>query len=276
MLPILLSWGPIHLGSYAVLLALGFAAGTWLSIRRGLKRGADAAPVYDLALLALISSIIGARFFHFVCHYRLYANAGHAFAQFVDLRHGGLMVYGGLAFAVTVCVGYLRHAGLPVWRFADILAPGVPLGLCLARIGCFLNGCCWGKPTSSWLGVTFPATAPVYTSATGIESGTAILPAQLFEAAAGLAIAAALLLYERYTKPIDGLLFGWMLALISSSRFLIERYRYREPDMSVLNGMLSGNQVFSLIFIIAAIAFLAWRSQRFRSVWAQLRLSQGR
>jgi phosphatidylglycerol:prolipoprotein diacylglycerol transferase len=242
------------------MLALGFAAGTYLAVRRATKQGIDSANIYNLSLLILVSSIAGARISHFVFHYGQYARAGSAFKHLFWLQDGGFMALGGFASALLASLAYSSYKKLPMWRVTDVIAPSVPLGLCLARIGCFLNGCCYGKPTKSWLGMTFPPHAHVYvTSVTGIQPGTPVLPTQIFESVAGLFMVGILFLFERYTRKLDGMIFGLMVVLFSGWRLIIEEYRYREADMDALNGMLSKNQVFSIVLILAGIAFLSWR-----------------
>ena len=242
------------------MLALGFAAGIYLAVRRAKKQGIDSVNIYNLSLLILVSSIAGARISHFVFHYGQYTPTGSAFKHLFWLQDGGFMALGGFASALLASLAYISYQKLPMWEVMDIFAPSVPLGLCLTRIGCFLNGCCYGKPTKSWLGMTFPLHAHVYvTSVTGIQPGTPVLPTQIFESVAGFFMVGILLLFERYTKKLDGMIFGLMVVLFSGWRMIIEEYRYREADMHALNGMLSKNQIFSTVLILAGIVFLSWR-----------------
>ena len=74
----------------------------------------------------------------------------------VKVWRGGLAYYGGFIFAVAFAYYYVRKHKLGWWRTADLAAPGIMLGLVFGRLGCFLNGCCYGKPTTSFLGVVFP------------------------------------------------------------------------------------------------------------------------
>lgn len=243
------------------MLGLSFAAGIFLAAHRARNQDIDPANIYSLSLLILISSIAGARISHFLFHYSQYVRAGGVLKHLFWLQDGGLMALGGFASALVPSLAYISYKKLPMWKVTDIIAPSVPLGLCLTRIGCFLNGCCYGKPTNSWLGMIFPLHAHVYlTSATGIQSGTPVLPTQIFESAAGLFMVGILLFFERYTKKVPGMIFGLMMVLFSVWRLIIEQYRYREPDMGALNGMLSKNQIFSIVLIFVGILLLCWRS----------------
>lgn len=259
MYPTLLQCGPLTLRAYGLMLAASFIAGMLLSARRARNRGIDPRHIYDLSLVILIAAIVGARLFHFVFHYEAYAITGEPFLQLLRIWDGGLMLFGGFTFALVGTLIFLRIKKLPLWEITDIVAPAVPLGMGLTRIGCFLNGCCFGRPTDSWLGMVFPNNAPAYSIRTGILPGTPVLPTQLFESAFGFALFAILLLVERKWKRFHGMIFGLMVTLFGAWRLFIEEYRYREDDMHALDGLLSKNQVISLVIVLAGLAILVWR-----------------
>lgn len=116
--------------------------------------------IIDLTLLVLISSLAGSRFFYVVYHLEEFQ--GHfwdvinPFQSSGEIGIGGLSMMGGVVLSVVAGVIYLFLKKMPVWKIADIVAPSFALGLGFARIGCFLNGCCPGKVTDSFLGVVFP------------------------------------------------------------------------------------------------------------------------
>jgi phosphatidylglycerol:prolipoprotein diacylglycerol transferase len=139
--------------SYGVMMVIGFLAA--VTIIRYLSRHFTSNPqhITNAALYALIAGVVGARAF-FVIHY---------FNEFRDnplgvfeIWNGGLELLGGVLLAIAVIWLYIRHYRLPMRHYLDALAIGLVAALVFGRIGCFLNGCCYGKPTDLPWGVRFP------------------------------------------------------------------------------------------------------------------------
>ncbi len=139
--------------SYGFMLVIGFLSAVFI-IRRLSK---DITPNPDIitnaALYSLIAGVVGARIFY-VVHYfeRFRDNLLSVFA----IWQGGLELLGGVILAITVLLLYMRYHKLPIRKYLDILAVGLMVALAFGRIGCFLNGCCFGKPSDVPWGVTFP------------------------------------------------------------------------------------------------------------------------
>src|SRR5574341_880811 len=257
MHPELFRLGPFTVKSYGALLALSFLLGVLWSIRRAKRAGVDPKYILDLAIVIFISSIVGARAFYVIFH--LDEFRGHwldiisAIQSNGDLGIGGLTMLGGVILAIVSGIFYLRLKKQNVWQVADVLAPAFPLGIFLTRIGCFLNGCCFGKPVSdhAW-GIIFPDSCPAgYTF-----QGTPLYPTQLFSSLKGLIILVLVLFLERF-KTFQGYSFWLMLALFGLGRFIIDFYRYYEPSM-VLTKIgpvaFSVNQGVSIIIIVISAA----------------------
>ena len=149
-----ISGGPT-IYSYGVCLMLGFGLATWWAARRAKRANASPAVVLNIAILAVISGVGGARLLYVVHYWQNFANRPNALRAVLDVRQGGLEFLGGFVCAVIVVLAYLmvprRQAnqpgprrGLPIRLYLDILSPSVMVGLAFARIGCFLNGCCFG------------------------------------------------------------------------------------------------------------------------------------
>ena len=167
----------------------------------------------------------------------------------------GLILYGGLIAATAVAVIYLRVHRLNVLQFTDFLAPSLGLGEFFTRIGCFLNGCCYGTPTDSCVGVVFP-----HESAAGFYfPQTPIHPAQLYNSFAGLTIFFLLLFLERY-KKFDGFTSLMYFTLYATGRFTIDFFRYYEKKMIVFG--LSQNQIISIVVFVVSVSLLILFSKR--------------
>lgn len=252
--------GPVNLYAYGAMLALAFAAGTWWAVRRARTRGLPGDAVYDLVACILVASLAGARALFVAMNLGYYRE--HPLAAF-KLWEGGLVLYGGIVFGFIAAVFYLKRKKLPVWKMADIIAPPLALGVAIGRIGCFLNGCCYGRISQHW-GVCFPAAdnPPAYEEqlrrgliVPGAQCSLPVLPTQLYETSVCVLLAVALVLVERRRKNFDGFLFWLFLALYSVQRFFMEGLRYYDRNFFV--GPLTIGQVMSVAFFIAALVVIA-------------------
>lgn len=170
--------------SYGLMMVIGFL--TAVALIRHLARDITSDPqmITSAALYALIAGLLGARVFY-VLHYpeNFRRNPLSVFAVW----QGGLELIGGVVLAITVIIIYLRHHKLPVRRYLDILAIGLLLALAFGRIGCFLRGCCYGKPTNLPWAVRFPYASDAYRSqifpdpARGRDKPYFILPSEYFD-----------------------------------------------------------------------------------------------
>ena len=147
--------------SFGPMVVLGFTFGFFLVRRLSRYITSDPQVIYNVILYCLISGVVGARAFYVVHH--LYQFRGN-WPSIIATWQGGLEFYGGVIFAVPVIIFYLRHYKLPIRPYLDILAIGLMAGLTFGRIGCFLNGCCFGKPTDFPLAVCFPYDSFAYNS----------------------------------------------------------------------------------------------------------------
>jgi phosphatidylglycerol:prolipoprotein diacylglycerol transferase len=147
--------------SYGTLMVIGFLAAVYVLRRLGRREGIDPILITNTALYSLIAGIVGARIFY-VLHYPEQFR-GDWLAVF-KIWHGGLEFLGGVLLALATMVAYLAYCKLPVRRTLDILAIGLMVGLGFGRIGCFLNGCCYGRPADLPWAVRFPYDSFAYVS----------------------------------------------------------------------------------------------------------------
>lgn len=145
-----LGW-PIH--SYGLMLVVGFYTAFFVMRRLAKKDGVDPNVMIDILLVGALMGIVGARIFY-VIQYNQYV---HGFWDYFAIWKGGLVFYGGLIAATAGVMIFLKIKKLPIWKIADIVSPALMVGLAMGRIGCFLNGCCWGAVAENYpLAVTFP------------------------------------------------------------------------------------------------------------------------
>jgi phosphatidylglycerol:prolipoprotein diacylglycerol transferase len=264
MHPILIKLGPVAVRTYGFLLALAFISAIWFTARRARKEGLGTQWLPDLSLIVLISAIVGSRFFYVIYHLEEFE--GHILDMINPIQStgeigiGGLSMFGGLVLAIVCGLIYIHIKKLPVWRIADIVAPSIMLGLGIARIGCFLNGCCFGQPSQSSLAVIFPPDSP----AGYMFPDTPIFPVQLVASFYGFFIFVILLLLERF-KRFNGFTFWLMLPLYSAARFLIDFFRYYEESMiftRIGDARFTVNQ--ALIVLIFLFSIFMWNYLRLR------------
>src|SRR5438105_2522628 len=137
------------------MVALGFAAGLWTASRRALLQGVAAEKILDLGPWLIVGAIVGARALYVITFWNK-EFAGKSIVEIIAVWHGGLVYYGGLIGASMAFILYARLKDLPLWKGADIMAPSIALGHVFGRIGCLLNGCCYGRPCSLPWAITFP------------------------------------------------------------------------------------------------------------------------
>jgi phosphatidylglycerol:prolipoprotein diacylglycerol transferase len=242
--PVLLSVGPVRLYSYTVLFFLAFIAAWAVARRVGAARGLRSAVVTDLVLATAIGGVLGARALY-VADYPV-AYVADPLRVFM-LQQGGLVFYGGLAGGAVAGLAYALWRRLPLRAVADTAAVSVPLGAAIGRVGCFLNGCCGGKPTALPIGVTFPGgTGPV-------------LPAQLIDAAVNLAVFGVLLSLSLGGGRLpSGGLAGVFAVLYSAGRFFTETLRV-DPVGAL--GLTQAQLVSVALFVagVTSLAMLLWQ-----------------
>jgi len=164
-IPLLFTELPVY--GYGVMLCLAFIICTWLAGRRAQKVGIAKERIQDLAIWLLLGGLLGART-TYLLHERP-ESIGEFFWRFPRIWDGGIILYGaviggllgyGLAYLLVI-----RKYGLSTWKVADIIAPSAAIGLCLGRIGCLLNGCCWGNiAPHDCPSLHFPLSAPARSS----------------------------------------------------------------------------------------------------------------
>ena len=243
MHPVLFTVFGKEIYSYGILAALGFLAAilTWTWLGRHERRPDGFAA--DLGFWLMASGMLGSRLAYVMANWSYYRATP---LEIIRIDQGGLIFYGGFLLAAAVLVWFARHHRLPLWHAADFAIPGLAIGHALGRIGCFLNGCCYGRPADgAWCGMAYPpASEPGR-----LFAGVPLYPVQLLESACLLVIWLLLLhAYPRRRK--DGAVFALYLVLYPPCRFLLE---YLRGDSRQSWFVLDVAQVTSLALLAAGI-----------------------
>jgi phosphatidylglycerol:prolipoprotein diacylglycerol transferase len=243
--------GPVK--SFGFMLAVSFAVGIWVAVRRGRARGVAPETIYDLSFLILVSSLVGVRGFYVLTHLDQFA--GH-WGRIFAFNEGGLSLLGGLALALLAGWFFCRRRRLPYLEAADIMIPSVALGIGLTRIGCFLAGCCYGLPCDLPWAVHFPHDAPSVSRLGDVG----LHPSQLYSSLGGFLIFALLLLWERRSAR-PGETLGRFLLLYGIQRFVVDFTRYYEESQRLALGW-TNNQWLAVAMVAVGLALLVRASRR--------------
>jgi len=269
MYPVILElpdWFPLLGGSpvtsFGVCMFLAFVvAGTITRIELR-RKGYPPERAWDFVFMAVIGGIIGAKAYYVLLNYdRLLADPTG-----MILSRGGLVWYGGLIGGAALVVREIRKRRLPLNAMADAMAPALALSYAVGRVGCFLVGDDWGRPTDSWVGIAFPEGSPPTTreniEALGIAVDPALVerfgevlpvhPTQLYEV--GISTLIFLVLWKlRLRRLPAGWIFSFWLVLAGIERFLVEFLRAKDDRFF---GTFTLAQLFSVGVIVVGLIFI--------------------
>jgi phosphatidylglycerol:prolipoprotein diacylglycerol transferase len=254
--PRLFHIGSFYLPTYGFLVASGVLIGLWISVRNSEKQGVNGDDAWNLGILVVLAGIVGAKVLYVIYDWNTYAGNWREIFSLSTLQAGGVFS-GGLIAALVMAAWYIRRHRMPALRTIDGFAPGLAFGHVLGRLGCFSAGCCYGKPTSHFWGVTF--TNPLAHSVSGTPLGIPIEPTQLIEAAAEF-FNFLVLTWLLGRKKFDGQIFGTFIALYGFERFFIEFLRDDPGRGAVFGGLMTGTQLISIFLVIGGGLIWYFRS----------------
>jgi phosphatidylglycerol:prolipoprotein diacylglycerol transferase len=237
------------------MLMLAFLTATAVAARLGRQRGIAPEQIFDLTAMILVAAIAGARLLYVALNADYFReNPGHIWR----LWEGGLSFHGGLLGGLLVGIFFCRQRGLSFLRLGDVVAPGVALGYAIGRIGCFLNGCCYGAPTDlPWAcrfhdpPITGPLTPPSH-------------PTQIYASIINLGIFALLLAIFRRQRRTGQVLWSYLL-FYAVYRFFIEFLR-KGVTAQVAAAGLTQAQWASIGMMLAAGGVLYWLARHGKGV----------
>lgn len=243
MHPILFELGPLRFYSYGLLLAVGFWVAMELSGRRARARGLDGGRIQSAAFVALLAGLVGARAAYVFLYWNIFRTD---LLEIVRLDHGGLVFYGGFFAGIGAILVYLKRFKLPLWVSLDVMIPPLVLAHAIGRVGCFLNGCCYGKVT------TLPWAVPIPADGFGHH------PTQLYESLALGVIFFILTVPGTKTPKVPGTVLLTYGLLYGSWRFFNEFLR---ADSENLLLGLTPFQWISMVWVLLCGALLLLRKR---------------
>lgn len=251
MFPNLFSIGPVIIHTYGLFIAMGFTAALLVTIKIGKAQGIKSQQVMDMGFIMILWAIIGSRLTYVIINFSAYKNDP---INILKIWEGGLVFSGGLITVLLAMSWYIKRHHLSFWKIGDLWAPGIAIGQSIGRIGCFMAGCCYGRPTDLKWGMVF--THPQSLAPLNIP----LHPTQLYASLSGLIIFLVLMVLQA-KKKFEGQVFIWFIILHSTARLAIERFRgdYR----GLIPGTeMSTTQLLSILILIASIVMLFFLKSR--------------
>ena len=251
MHPRLLTTPFFTLYTFGLLLASAYVAGFWWLMREGRREGLDGDALASLGLWAIAGAVIGAKALMIARALPEYAAAPSELFSLSVLTSAGDFYGGFIGALIASAIFFRRHPGLPFWRTADLCGPATALGQAIGRIGCFMAGDDYGRPTHLPWAATFtdPDAAPIG----GAPLGIPLHPVQLYESIVCLVLFGVLVRLGR-RKRFDGEVMLAYTLLYAIARFVLEFFRGDADRGFVFGGLLSTSQFIAVILGPAAIA----------------------
>lgn len=245
MKPVLLELFGLKIYGYGLMEAIGILTGLFLLINRAKKRGYDEDSILNMAIVAVISGLLGGKLMYIITDFKNILES----PEILKNIGNGFVVYGAIIGGILGVYFYSKHKKWDILRIFDMTIPSLAIGQGFGRIGCFLAGCCYGRETTSAIGVEFHNS--LYAPA-----GVKLIPTQLFSSAFDFALALFLIWLDG-KQAKKGRVFGTYLIAYSVGRFIIEFFR-NDPRGSV--GVLSTSQFISIFTVVVGVLiFNLWK-----------------
>jgi phosphatidylglycerol---prolipoprotein diacylglyceryl transferase len=242
--PVAIAIGPIQIRWYGLMYVLGFLAGYFLIQKQERSRqiGLVGNTAQDLIFYIAIGLIVGARLGYVIFYdYNEYMTYLKNPLEILATWHGGMSFHGGLLGSIVACGWFCHRRKLPFWAVVDSLTVASPVGLCLGRIGNFINGELLGLPSNVPWAMVFPDGGPFPRH-----------PSQLYEAVMEGPILFFLLWWLRKRPFPDGLMLAFFLFFYGVIRFSLEFFKEPDPQMGYLFQYLTMGQILCIAMILAS------------------------
>ena len=249
MHPILFQSGAVTIYTYGALVAMGVLIGVWLAAKDAPRVGLPPVKIWNLCIYGIVVALIASKVWLILSDWSYYAANPREVFGVATLESGGTF-YGGFLGGVAWTLFYTRRENLPLLSTLDVCSAPLAIGHALGRIGCFMAGCCFGKPTSLPWGVTF--TSAVAARLSGTPLNVALHPTQLYEAAAEFLNFLFLYFVGRRWR-VPGQSIGAYLILYGAERGLLEFLRADPGRTPLFHDTVSLMQLVSIAMIGAGL-----------------------
>lgn len=242
----ILKIGSLTITGYGLMIAIGLLAAIFLADYRAKKKGLDDDAVWTIAILVASIGFIGAKLLFVIVEFDMFLEDPMAV-----LGSQGFVVYGGIIVGALTGYIYTKVKKIDFLTYLDLVIPSVSVAQGFGRIGCFLAGCCYGRETTTALGVVFPegSLAP---------AGISLLPTQIYSSVGNFIIAGILIWYSTKTK-VKGNVGAMYMLLYGIGRFAVEILR---NDSRGSVGQLSTSQFISIFIVLGGIVLFAVNNKR--------------
>jgi phosphatidylglycerol:prolipoprotein diacylglycerol transferase len=247
--------------TFGVLLALAYISALGWLMRGARRAGLDLDAVMSLGLSAIVGALVGAKALLILRSVGEYVETPSELWSTSLLTSAGDFYGGFIGGLVAAAIFFWRHPSVPFWRVADLCAPAIALGQAIGRIGCFMAGDDYGRPTNVPWAVTF--TDPDAARIGGVPLGVPLHPVQLYESAVCLALFGALVWFA-CRRRVEGDAILLYTLLYAAGRFVLEFYRGDADRGFVFNGALSTSQFIGVVMFAGALTLLILRHRRSR------------
>jgi phosphatidylglycerol---prolipoprotein diacylglyceryl transferase len=253
--------GEVKLFGFGAMLVLAFVSSTWLASWRARREKLDPEVIADIAFWLFLAGVVGARLFY--C-FEYWGDDIKSVWDVVQYWKGGIVYYGGIVGGSLAFFAYWWFRPFPLRPYMDVIAPSIAIGTLFGRLGCFLNGCCFGDRCSLPWAMSFPKPSPPWQQHITLElipptalQSLPVHPTQLYSAIDALILLILLSAYFRLRRR-DGEVIGLLMITYPITRFLIEFLR---NDEGVFFAGMTVSQTISVALLVAAGAYWAWLSR---------------
>ena len=271
VIPIPFTGISIPIYAYGFMLMVGFLVVVFVARIKAKREGLNPEDISNLGIYIIFVGILGGRTFYVIQNLDSYK---HNILDIFKIYEGGLVFYGGLMASIAAIIVYTKIRKLPALKTIDIIAYAFALGIIFGRIGCFLNGCCWGdvcSPDLPWA-VTFPKSvdansmvdgSPAFLHHLGLglvsvldSRSLPIHPTQIYSALGNLSIFFIINTFFKHRRR-DGEITLMFCALYSVMRFTVEIFRDDNPPL--FDGMTISQNASILVFVASVTLFIIGR-----------------